>query len=67
MSANDMPDTVQRWLDSVDLDDVQHVRVRAYSGGMKRRLSVANSTIGDTRVVCLDEPTTGKYIQSNGD
>ena len=67
VSAKDMPDTVQRWLDSVDLDDVQHVRVRAYSGGMKRRLSVANSTIGDTRVVCLDEPTTGKYIQSNGD
>lgn len=67
VSAKDVPDTVQRWLDSVDLDDVQHVRVSAYSGGMKRRLSVANSTIGDTRVVCLDEPTTGKYIQSNSD
>ncbi|KAK1299369.1 ABC transporter A family member 12 [Acorus calamus] len=30
-----------------------------YSGGMKRRLSVAISLIGDTQVVFLDEPTTG--------
>lgn len=64
VSAIDMAETVQRWLDSVDLDDVQHVRVSAYSGGMKRRLSVANSTIGDTRVVVLDEPTTGKSVCS---
>jgi ABC-type Na+ transport system ATPase subunit NatA len=61
VSAKDMADIVQRWLDSVDLDDVQHIRVSAYSGGMKRRLSVANSTIGETRIVVLDEPTTGKW------
>lgn len=67
VSAKDMADTVQRWLGSVDLDDVQHIRVSAFSGGMKRRLSVANSTIGDARVVVLDEPTTGKSIQLSVD
>lgn len=30
-----------------------------YSGGMKRRLSVAISLIGDPRVVYMDEPSTG--------
>lgn len=30
-----------------------------YSGGMKRRLSVAISLIGDPKIVYLDEPSTG--------
>ncbi len=61
VSKEDMANTVQRWLDSVDLDSVQHTRVSAFSGGMKRRLSVALSTIGDVKIVVLDEPTTGTF------
>ncbi|XP_027125956.2 ABC transporter A family member 10 isoform X2 [Coffea arabica] len=34
-------------------------RVGCYSGGMKRRLSIAISLIGDPKVVYLDEPSTG--------
>ena len=34
-------------------------QVRKYSGGMRRRLSVAVSFIGDPLVVYLDEPSTG--------
>jgi ABC-2 type transport system ATP-binding protein len=34
-------------------------RVGAYSGGMKRRLDIAMSLVGDPAVVFLDEPTTG--------
>ncbi|PIA50292.1 hypothetical protein AQUCO_01300794v1 [Aquilegia coerulea] len=34
-------------------------QTRKYSGGMKRRLSVAISLIGDPKVVYLDEPSTG--------
>jgi len=33
--------------------------VKKYSGGMKRRLSVAISLIGDPKVVFMDEPSTG--------
>lgn len=59
VSKEDMASTVQQWLESVDLDNVQHMRAGAFSGGMKRRLSVALATIGDASIVVLDEPTTG--------
>ncbi|KAJ6808420.1 ABC transporter A family member 7-like isoform X1 [Iris pallida] len=38
-----------------------------YSGGMKRRLSVAISLIGDPKVVYMDEPSTGLDPASRND
>ncbi|KAL6846315.1 hypothetical protein ACP4OV_023763 [Aristida adscensionis] len=48
-------------LKSVNLfhGNVGDKQVRNYSGGMKRRLSVAISLIGDPKVVFMDEPSTG--------
>lgn len=34
-------------------------KVSGYSGGMKRRLDIAMSLIGDASIIFLDEPTTG--------
>lgn len=46
-------------LDRFGLTEAADCPVSEYSGGMKRRLDIAMSLIGDPAVVFLDEPTTG--------
>jgi ABC-2 type transport system ATP-binding protein len=46
-------------LDRFSLTDVGRRRVATYSGGMRRRLDIAMSLIGNPPVIFLDEPTTG--------
>jgi ABC-2 type transport system ATP-binding protein len=46
-------------LDRFSLIDAGERRVSEYSGGMRRRLDIAMSLIGEPPVIFLDEPTTG--------
>ena len=46
-------------LDRFSLAEVSDRPVRTYSGGMRRRLDLAASLLGDPAVLFLDEPTTG--------
>ncbi|XP_042499405.1 ABC transporter A family member 2-like [Macadamia integrifolia] len=50
---------VPELLAHVKLTKAAKVRSGSYSGGMKRRVSVAIALIGDPKLVILDEPTTG--------
>ncbi len=46
------------------LTDAAQRRVSTYSGGMRRRLDIAMSLIGNPPVIFLDEPTSGLDPQS---
>jgi ABC-2 type transport system ATP-binding protein len=46
-------------LERFGLTDAAGRRVSTYSGGMRRRLDIAMSLIGDPPIIFLDEPTTG--------
>ncbi|THA27510.1 ATP-binding cassette domain-containing protein [Streptomyces sp. RKND-216] len=46
-------------LERFGIADVGHKRAATFSGGMRRRLDIAMTLVGDPQVIFLDEPTTG--------
>ncbi|WSR73187.1 ATP-binding cassette domain-containing protein [Streptomyces sp. NBC_01197] len=46
-------------LERFEIADVAHKRAAFFSGGMRRRLDLAMTLVGDPQVIFLDEPTTG--------
>jgi ABC-2 type transport system ATP-binding protein len=50
---------VDEMLEKVGLFEVRERNANKLSGGMKRRLGIAQALIGDPKIVIVDEPTTG--------
>ncbi len=46
-------------LEMVRLTDDADRRVKTYSGGMKRRIGIAQALLGDPKLIIVDEPTAG--------
>ena len=59
MSWNRLRAKTEEMLQFAELTDSAGRRVSTYSGGMKRRLSIARAMVHNPRVVLLDEPTVG--------
>src|SRR5215211_4713061 len=57
--VNDAGQIADDLLARFQLTDAAERRVSTYSGGMRRRLDIAMSLIGNPPVIFLDEPTTG--------
>ena len=46
-------------LDQTDLYDVRKRKLGTYSGGMKQRFGIAQTLIGNPKLIIVDEPTAG--------
>ena len=55
---------IEELLKLVNLEDAADRRVKTYSGGMRKRLELAEGLIHRPRILFLDEPTLGLDIQT---
>jgi ABC-2 type transport system ATP-binding protein len=63
----DARQTAADLLDRFDLNEAADRRLLTFSGGMRRRLDIAMSLVGDSPIVFFDEPTTGLDPKSRTD
>lgn len=52
-------DRIEELLELVDLKEVINKKLKTYSGGMLRRLGIAQALLNDAKILILDEPTAG--------
>ena len=57
--VSDPESTAEKLLDKFELNDAADRRLLTFSGGMRRRLDIAMSLVGDAPIIFFDEPTTG--------
>jgi len=54
-----LDDKIQFYLEKVNLISVADKKIGTYSGGMKQRLLIAQTFLGDPDIMIFDEPTAG--------
>jgi ABC-2 type transport system ATP-binding protein len=59
LSTKEAKERTQKILEEFNLTDAADRPVKTYSGGMRRRLDLGASLVGNPKILFLDEPTTG--------
>ncbi|CAH0549210.1 unnamed protein product [Brassicogethes aeneus] len=59
MRKKDITNEIDRYVSMLEFQDKKNAKSKTLSGGMKRKLSVAIAFCGNSKVVMLDEPTSG--------
>lgn len=59
VKGKDVKKRIDDVLRTVNLYDVANVKIKAYSGGMKQRILIAQAFMADFEILILDEPTVG--------
>ena len=59
LKARQLRDQVSKTLREVSLFDVRDRKAKTYSGGMLRRLGIAQALVSDPKILIVDEPTVG--------
>lgn len=59
VKKNDINKRIEAVLDMVNLSECKQNKVKTFSGGMKQRLGIAVTMIGNPQILILDEPTVG--------
>ncbi|RLN50687.1 hypothetical protein BBJ28_00003089 [Nothophytophthora sp. Chile5] len=59
VSRDELQNSVDKMVEDVGLTEIRHALAKTLSGGQKRKLSVALAFLGNSKLVFLDEPTSG--------
>ncbi|HHX69775.1 MAG: ABC transporter ATP-binding protein [Miniphocaeibacter sp.] len=59
INEKNLKNKIDEVLEFVNLKDVANKRVVTFSGGMKRRIGIAQAIINNPKIIILDEPTAG--------
>ena len=63
-TSNDIDNEINKTLHDFELDNIQNITAKNLSAGQRRKLSIAISLIGGSKVIFLDEPSSGMDITS---